>query len=336
MEWDAEVRAWRSTRFAEVLHVLTDPGFSSARLPPVNADDDADTRLIMGALARQVAFQDPPAHQKGRDALRVLFDRSRLSFRADLENDAEHLVDAVANRPAFDLMTDFAGPLAASALGRLLDLDPVQVRAWATALGRFHDGGSHTAASAAAVFRDLETKMCRHDLCTIGRLEPAEAAANAALVLFAGQPTTEYLIGSTILTAMKRPQANHVTLIEEVLRLQSPIQGTTRRVRHTVRLSGRTLAAGDRIELWLGAANRDRALHESPNASRPGRRPSHLAFGAGIHACPGAALARMTAAVALGTLDRRAPLWPAGPPIWYPNASVRGLTRLPVRWSDAT
>jgi cytochrome P450 len=177
--------------------------------------------------------------------------------------------------------------------------------------------------------------MREHPLSTGEALTPSEAAANAALVVFAGQPTTAYLLGSAVLASMRWPGADPRRLVEETLRLDSPIQGTTRRVLHTVTIGGHVLCSGDGVELWLGAANRDPARYEQPAKMQIGRRSGHLAFGAGPHACPGAALAHLTTAVGLDALARQGRLLPNGAPMWYPNASVRGLTRLPVRWSDA-
>jgi cytochrome P450 len=83
----------------------------------------------------------------------------------------------------------------------------------------------------------------------------------------------------------------------------------------------------------LGAANRDPALFDEPDRLRLDRANAskHLAFGAGIHYCLGASLAKLEAGVALTRLIRRFPtIEPAGEPVWRGRTTIRGLDRLPL------
>jgi cytochrome P450 len=96
------------------------------------------------------------------------------------------------------------------------------------------------------------------------------------------------------------------------------------------------IPAGAPVLLSLAAANRDPARFPDPDRLDIRRADNaHVSYGHGIHYCVGAPLARVEAAVGIGTLLRRLPgLALAVPPElrWRPSARVRGLVELPVRW----
>jgi cytochrome P450 len=97
--------------------------------------------------------------------------------------------------------------------------------------------------------------------------------------------------------------------VEEILRLESPVQMLPRTARCDVEIAGQRIRAGQLIILLLGGANRDPRVFTDPgrfDITRPNAR-DHLAFGSGIHGCLGAALARIEGAVALRALFERFP-----------------------------
>jgi cytochrome P450 len=118
-----------------------------------------------------------------------------------------------------------------------------------------------------------------------------------------------------------------------VLRIDGPVQLTGRTALQDVSLDGRAVAAGTRITLLLGAANRDPAVFPDPVAfevTRPNVR-DHLAFSSGVHYCLGAGLARLEAVVGLRTLSERFPrLRMAGAPRRRDLQTLRGFEHLPV------
>ena len=125
------------------------------------------------------------------------------------------------------------------------------------------------------------------------------------------------------------------TASDELLRFTSPVQLAQRVAIHPIELPGGTIAAGELAVLLLGAANRDPDVFDDPQNLDLGRSPNaHVGFGTGIHACLGAALARLEADVALPAIVRR---WPRlrldGTPRWRPTFVLRGLASLPVTWS---
>ena len=121
--------------------------------------------------------------------------------------------------------------------------------------------------------------------------------------------------------------------MEEGLRLQGPIKVLVRWVVADHELRGRTIRAGERVQLVLPGANRDPERFEHPDVVDLHReRNQHVAFGRGIHACIGAQLARLETRHAVGTILRRMPrLQLLQEPEWKPTYIIRGLQSLPVR-----
>ena len=118
--------------------------------------------------------------------------------------------------------------------------------------------------------------------------------------------------------------------IDEILRIHSPLVSNRRVTTRPVELGGRSIGAGDRITIFWASANRDEAVFGDPDAYRPeANAPHNVLYGRGIHACPGADLARLELRVALSALlvgTRRMELVP-GPPdhATYPASGFRTL-----------
>jgi cytochrome P450 len=120
-------------------------------------------------------------------------------------------------------------------------------------------------------------------------------------------------------------------IVAEVLRLESNVQRAARVSREARTIGGRSIQAGDRLMLLLGAANRDPKAFVDPNNLCPARRESDLVFGEGNHFCLGASLARLEGTIALNQLLLLPPFTRAGGEKWYAGRSIRRLVRLPVR-----
>jgi cytochrome P450 len=122
---------------------------------------------------------------------------------------------------------------------------------------------------------------------------------------------------------------------EEILRFESPVQMTARRALEDGEFAGRRVKAGEALQLFLGAANRDPARFPEPDRFDVGRTDNrHVAFGFGVHFCLGASLARQELQVALEHLPARLPgLELAVDEVaWQPTIDFRGPLSLPVRW----
>ena len=169
----------------------------------------------------------------------------------------------------------------------------------------------------------------------------ADAAALALFAFRAGAETTIGLVGLLIRTLMNKPALRQTvrenpalasTIVSEVLRLESNVQRAVRVSRTTRVIGGQTIAAGERLMLLLGAANRDPSAFGEPDTlSLVGRNVPDVVFGGGSHFCLGVSLARLEGRIALEQFVQLPAVEPAGEESWFPGRSIRRLMRLPVR-----
>jgi cytochrome P450 len=150
------------------------------------------------------------------------------------------------------------------------------------------------------------------------------------------------LIGNGIVALLERPDQLDLlqqqpelwpNAIEEVLRLRSPVQMTARTPHCDVEIAGKRIRAGQTVALLIGGANHDPNVFPNPDrldVTRSNAR-EHLAFASGIHACLGAALARIEGITALRALFNAFPnLQLTETPQWCTLTNLRGHTRLPA------
>jgi hypothetical protein len=172
--------------------------------------------------------------------------------------------------------------------------------------------------------------------------------ATAGLVLVAGFETTVNLLGSGVRLLLDHPDQLDLlaadptrwpNAVDEILRLESPVQLTARVCRRDIDIAGRQVRAGQPVTIVLAAANRDPAVFAEPHAfdvTRP-NAGRHLAFSSGRHYCVGAALARAEGEIGLHELFSRFPeLTSAGMPVRRPTRVLRGWVSIPVRLSPRT
>jgi cytochrome P450 len=116
------------------------------------------------------------------------------------------------------------------------------------------------------------------------------------------------------------------------MRFDSPLQLFERTATEDVEIGGITVAAGQKIAALLGAANHDPAVFDAPETLDVGRADNpHISFGAGVHFCIGAPLARVELQAAFGALlGRTSSLELGGEPVRRPEFVIRGLAELPV------
>lgn len=285
----------------------------------------------------------------------------------ELLDRAEAASTKTTGNTPFDFMQAVARPLPVRVIARLMGIEAAaqdDFMVWSDDLATFigaaqpgREQARRAQASLLAMCRYFEALLPRrrsapgNDL--VSRLVLAEAAgeieggpellAQCAMLLFAGHETTRNLLGNGLQALLSHPvqwqrlQREPELLpgaIRELLRYDSPVQYTGRRVTTDLMLHGQLLRRGDLVLPLIGAANRDPARYAQPDRLDIARRDGgSMSFGSGAHVCIGAALTLMEAEIVFGQLLRR---WPGlclagAAPQWGSNPVYRGLLALPVR-----
>jgi cytochrome P450 len=188
---------------------------------------------------------------------------------------------------------------------------------------------------------DLISELIRAEL-EGDRLSPFEVVQVSANLMLGGYETTMGLIGNGVLALLQNPEqlerlrvrpALARAAVEEVLRYDSPFIATVRVASEPLEVGGRQVGKGEILCLLLAAANRDPEQFVDPDRFDITREAPNIAFGGGVHACLGAALARLEGEVVFQALARRLPRLALvdGPLEWRDSQITRILTRLPVR-----
>ncbi len=309
---------------------------------------------------------DAPAHTRYRRLVsRAFTPRAVAASEPMVQRTADVLLDRLAAAPGpVDLVTGFAAPLPVLVIADLLGvpgerrddflrwgaaaaatLDPgLPYRRYVAAersIREMHGFlGDHFAALRRAPGDDLVSRLV--GLPEDEALTERELHATVLLLLGAGFETTVNLLGNAVVLldahreqweALVADPSGWPNAVEEVLRIDSPVQITGRTVLRELTLAGRRVPAGSRLTILLGAANRDPGVFPRPDRFDVGRDNAreHLALSAGAHYCLGAGLARLEAVVALRTLAERFPrLRVTGTPERRDLQTLRGFEHLPV------
>ncbi|WP_411123963.1 cytochrome P450 family protein [Streptomyces sp. x-19] len=310
---------------------------------------------------------DPPKHTRLRALVTRAFTARRIEALAPrVHTLTADLLDAMSKAPngRADLVAALAFPLSMTVICELLgvpDLDRQSFRQWTNEIVA-SSSPEATAEAVRAVNAYLtgliEQKRAepRDDLLSAllrttdeegDRLSPEEVVGMAFLLLAAGHETTVGLISNTVLALLRHPdqlallQADFSLIgnaVEETLRYDSPTENSTYRfATEAMDFCGARFEKGDPVLVSLAAAGRDGERFEDGerfDITRSAR--GHLSFGHGIHYCLGAPLARLEAGVAVRALLERCPdlrLDTSEPLVYIPGMLVRGVRRLPVRWT---
>ncbi len=178
------------------------------------------------------------------------------------------------------------------------------------------------------------------------KLSDIEFNVFVLLLSVAGNETTRNLISGGMLSLMENPEQQErlaadldglmPTAVDEMLRYVSPVQYFRRTATEDTELRGVPIAAGDKVTIWYGAANRDEEIFENPQSFDVGRTPNeHLAFGGrGPHFCLGASLAKLEIRVMFEEILGRLPdMALAGEPERLRSTLIAGIKHLPVRYT---
>lgn len=361
--------AWLLTRHADVEAVLRDDvRFSAQRTGGwvMNCAEGARTELkgFQSLFARAMLFVDAPDHTRLRSLMNAGFRADALErIRPAMERWIDARLDAMDLRTGFDFMAQIARPLPAYVIATLMgmeEVDQAPFLMWSDDLADFIGAPAPTLEQARRAQTSLLAMARRFDeLIALKRRQPddglvsrlaqaqargeihsgAELLAQCAMLLFAGHETTRNLLGNALHTLLTRSgawqqlQAQPDLLpsaVRELLRFESPVQYTGRRVKADLTLHGQHLKRGDLVIALIGAANRDERAYSAPDQLDLTRRTGPLlSFGSGAHVCIGAALTLMETQTLFAKLLRR---WPQ-PMLthtaqWNGNPVYRGLTQL--------
>ena len=304
---------------------------------------------------------DPPVHTRLRGLVNRAFTSRRInSLEPDIRDLATELIMA-QDGACIELHRNFAERLPVMVIARLLGIEESmcsQLLAWSHDMVAIYQANRDhqaelRAASAAAEFTgfmrsQIEKKRASpaNDLVSDliaardedARLTSDEMVSTCILLLNAGHEATAYAIGNgikAILESGQDPQqllspANRDATVEEILRFDPPLHIFERWAKEDQELFGVEFRRGDKVAVLLAAANRDPDVFDRPGefiADRPAS--PHTSFGAGIHFCVGAPLARLELAVGLSTLFELFPnLAIARPPRYADRYHFHGLEEL--------
>ncbi len=305
---------------------------------------------------------EPPRHTRLRKLVARAFTSRRIAAMApEITTICDRLLDALPEGET-DLLTGYCQPLPVIVICRLLGVpehQADQLLAWSNAMVAMYQARrdrqiEDSAARAAREFTEFLTELIASrrnrpsgDLLTDliaaeedgSSLTSEELVTTCILLLNAGHEATVHSLGNGIKalleTSATRSGAPDITdaLVEEILRHDPPLHMFTRYAYEDVTLFDHPFRRGDQVALLLGAANRDPAIWPDAQRFDPGRAPgpTMTSFGAGLHFCVGAPLARLEMRIALDRLFDRCPRLSLAQPPRYANLyHFHGLEALHV------
>ena len=353
---------WAVTRYADVKAVGRDAG-SFSSMPSIMIPDgvalDAGDHTMMLTM-------DPPRHTAYRRLVAPEFiPRAARAMRPRIEQLARRIVDGVVERgDGCDLVTDVAGLMPSYVIAEMLGIpheDGVALYELTEAIHAAPESQEPGAALGAV----LEMFNYAREVWEQRRAAPGDDLATTIafasvdgekldlidfnlfflLLVDAGGDTTRNLVAGGMDALFSHPDQQAwltadldgrlAPATEELLRWVSPVVYMRRTATHDTTVAGTRIAAGDKVVMYYGSANRDpEAFGATADTLDLGRTPNeHVAFGGGgPHFCLGAHIARVEIAALLRELLTRVPdMEPAGPTEWLPSTFISGPKHLPVR-----
>jgi len=337
--------------------------FDEASMVPITLVKDGEK--IVNPVQDSFLMMNPPNHTRLRKLVQPFFTPRALKDRTEsIQKIVTDYLDRLGDR--FDVVGEFAAQVPIQVIADLLgvpDSDKEIFARWGSSLAETLDGvwsykqlkGLHATIIEYNDYidglmderrRNPQDDIVSHLVTQHADLTREDLVATTGLLLFAGFETTVNLIGNGVLKAFENPhtvaplaQSPEYAegFVEEVLRLDPPVQYTIRWPKERLELAGVSLPKGMPVMLLLAAANRDPRVFKDPLKFDPTRSNAreHLSFSAGIHYCIGAGLSRIEGALALHELFKRFPnLAPDGPVARRKSKLIRGALRLPVRANE--
>jgi 4-methoxybenzoate monooxygenase (O-demethylating) len=350
-------------RYAEVHRILNDwQTFCSGRGAGL-----ADFAKEKAWRPKSVVLEtDPPLHDRTRRVLnRVLSASVMTRLRERFAQEADKLVESLVDRDSFDAIADLAEVYPLTVFPDAMGM-PRENWHFLLPYGNmvFNDFGprnqffEQAVADAEPVLAWMQRQMQRdafapdgfgaaiHAAADSGELTSEEAPIVARTLLTAGVDTTVSGIGAAVYCLVRFPEqfaqlrtdpSRARAAFEEAVRFESPIQKFSRTTTREVEIGDIALGEGEKVLMFLGAANRDPRRWERPDDYDITRRTvGHVGFGSSIHQCVGQLLARLEGECVLSALAHKvASIEITGPSRRRYNNTLRGLASLPVTLQPA-
>jgi len=370
--YDPGTDHWLVSRHADVDGLLRDRRFGRTYLHLTSHAGTGHSEDVPGSepfwhlIRNGILDMEPPDHTRVRRLVSKAFTpRTVEALRPRVQALVDGLIEGVLGAGEVDLISTVAEPLAVEVIAELLGVPPADrhlLRPWSADICRMYElhpteEDVRIASQASVGFSDYLRALSRQrrsapagdlisELALVldegDRLTEDELIGTCVLLLNAGHEATVNVTGNGWWTLFRHPAelarlredpSLLPTAVEELMRFDTPLQMFERWVLEEDELHGVRIPRGAELGLVFGSANRDPSAFERPDELDLGRDPNpHLSFGAGIHFCLGAPLARVELLTSFGTLLRRAPgIELVEEPRWKPNYIIRGLEALRVR-----
>ena len=374
--WE-EQRQWFFTGYDHVNGLLRDRRFGRQILHIASREElglpEPLAHLENFDLAERYSLLElePPEHTR----LRTLVNRAFVSrhierLRPEIAELAERLIDGFEGQGETELLSAFADIIPVTMIARMIgipdEMGP-QLLKWSHAyVGMYMfkrtEDDEHAADRAAREFSDYvkgliaerrrepHEDLLTHMIHTEHKgqyLTDDELVSTTIVLLNAGHEATVHQIGNSVRVILEsglspadlfRDEAATERTVEETLRICAPVHIFQRWALKDVEIDGLEFKRGDKVSLILAAANLDPKKFSDPLTFRPDRQEAaNLSFGAGIHFCIGAPLARLELNTVLPILFRRLPgMRIAATPVVKDVYHFHGLERLDLAWGQAS
>ena len=320
--------------------------------------------------ADSILDSEPPKHTRLRSLVAKAFNRQKIEgMRPAVGRITEQLLDAIDEKvksgQTFDLIADYAEPLPVKIIADLLGFPESEehlLRPWSQAIVKMYEVNptaqyQNEAKVAAQEFADYVRDLAESRKKTPGadlisdlaiveengeKLNMHELVATCVLLLNAGHEASVNAFGNGMVAALQRPDQTALlrdnsrgitnTALEEFMRFDAPLHMFERTATADTEIGGVSIKEGQKIAALIGSANRDETVFSSPELMDLTRDPNpHIGFGAGIHFCIGAPLARLEMSVSLPALWEKYPhMQLAGDAIRRPTFVLRGYESVAI------
>jgi hypothetical protein len=320
--------------------------------------------------ADSILDSEPPKHTRLRSLVTKAFNRQKIEgMRPAVERITQRLLDEIdikiKNNETFDLIGDYAEPLPVKIIADLLGFPESEehlLRPWSQAIVKMYEVNpsqqyQEEAKKAAREFADYVHQLATYRKTNPGKdliselaaveeggekLNAHELVATCVLLLNAGHEASVNAFGNGMVAVLEREdqakllrenaRAITETAVEEFMRFDAPLHLFERTATAPTEIGGVRIEPGQKIASLIGSANRDEKVFQNPTKMNILRDPNpHIGFGAGIHFCIGAPLARLEMSVSLPAIWEKFPTMKlAATPVRRPTFVLRGYESVAI------